>query len=295
MAKFIRDAAHGRLIPTGSEFRFVRPLMIQMAETLARQASRGERLNLKPWIEAMKEAAVPVIWHYYQHGAREKAKELLALLGKRRRSLGWQPIVRKNISTAVRGIDFSFDLLLPQVRDAVQNAAFALAKTTMETAALEAKRAIQSARAQLDVGLRSGEGIRELNRRFYEIFSDPHKAARIAQSEASRAMHAGQLQAARESEVVRGLEWLASADACDACLKLNGKQVKLGEPFYVDPKGGPYSVVLHPTLHPLCMCSTKDVIDFRSYTPETEAKLLAIAAGPRSGSTGSGGIMVGGG
>ena len=62
------------------------------------------------------------------------------------------------------------------------------------------------------------------------------------------------MMAAQEAGVERHT-WLASSDACEKCLELDGKTVAIGEPFYVDPKGGPYAVCLHPPRHVHCFCS----------------------------------------
>lgn len=77
----------------------------------------------------------------------------------------------------------------------------------------------------------------------------------------SRAYHAGQELAAKQSGVVAGKRWLASSDACERCLALDGKVVALGEPFIVLPEGGPYATVMYPPLHPKCQCSWTEVLN----------------------------------
>lgn len=70
----------------------------------------------------------------------------------------------------------------------------------------------------------------------------------------SRAVHAGDLMLLKDAGV-QTKRWLASSDACDRCQELNGVEVGIDEPFAVVSGRGPYSVVLHPPLHPSCMCS----------------------------------------
>jgi hypothetical protein len=133
-------------------------------------------------------------------------------------------------------------------------------RETMETATLEATEAVSQLRVEMREGLTRGEAQRKLTERVFGIFADPMRAFRIATTESSRAMHSGQLMSARASGVVQKKEWLASPDACPRCLELNGVQKNLDEPFWVDSKGGPYAVVMHPPLHPHCFCDQTDVL-----------------------------------
>jgi hypothetical protein len=116
-------------------------------------------------------------------------------------------------------------------------------------------------RAAIRAGVTGGEALKKITVRVGEIFNDPKKAQRIAMTETSRAMHAGQMQAAQESGIVKSLRWLASVDACDFCLELDGKEVPIGQPFDVNPKGGPYAAIYHPPAHPHCMCAAEEVIE----------------------------------
>jgi hypothetical protein len=67
-------------------------------------------------------------------------------------------------------------------------------------------------------------------------------------------LRGGQLMAAMDSGVATGKTWLASGDACEQCLELDGVTKDLDEPFIVLPGGGPYARVMHPPLHPSCLC-----------------------------------------
>ncbi len=153
---------------------------------------------------------------------------------------------------------FAFDLFNPWVLTAVDDAVMAFCRSTLETALGDLADPISEFRRQLAEGVEAGEATISLNRRALEVFNDPFRAARVAQTEASRAVHLGQVLAAKESGVVAGKRWLASPDACDLCLSLNGKVVGLDEPFHVFPKGGPYAMVYHPPAHPHCFCSLLD-------------------------------------
>jgi SPP1 gp7 family putative phage head morphogenesis protein len=105
-----------------------------------------------------------------------------------------------------------------------------------------------------------GETNDRIAERIGQVFSDPDRARRIAVTETARVMHAGQMAAAAESGVVSGMRWLASSDACERCANLDGVVVPLGKPFEISGVG-PYSRILHPPLHPHCMCTITEEIE----------------------------------
>lgn len=156
-------------------------------------------------------------------------------------------------------VGFDFDLFNPRVLRAVDALTMAFCQDTFQTAQLAVRDAQEATRQLLRDGLPKGAAVELLAREVRNIFADPKRAFTIAATEGSRAVHGGQMAAAQEVGVERH-SWLASADACEHCLKLDGKSVKLGEPFWVNPKGGPYAVVLYPPLHPHCFCTTAEEI-----------------------------------
>lgn len=152
-----------------------------------------------------------------------------------------------------------FEGVRPHVLDTIRVQVYEFVQATLETSALGVADAIEAFREQLGQGMEQGESVKELNRRVMEIFDDPYRAARIGQTEASRASHAGQLWAAKESGVVAGKRWLASSDACEECKALDGVEKSLDEPFTIRKYGGPYAVVMMPPLHPFCMCAAEEL------------------------------------
>lgn len=156
-------------------------------------------------------------------------------------------------------IGFDFDLFNPRVLRAVDALTMAFCQDTFQTAQVAVRDAQEATRQLLRDGLPRGAAVELLARNVRTIFADPKRAFTIAATEGSRAVHGGQMAAAQEAGVERH-SWLASADACEHCLKLDGKTVKIGEPFWVNPKGGPYAVVLYPPLHPHCFCTTTEEI-----------------------------------
>jgi len=294
-AKYITDPAHNRKIPSGHFFRrAIHPILVDAMKGAAQQTADGRNISLAPWLAQFQQVAYGDLLAYHEEGMRTQAQELLHTISRTPRAKSLRSLVRKNFPSRFASIDFSFDLLRFEVLEEIRRAAFALARTTFATAELEARKAVQAAREQLRQGISTGETTRELNARFFQIFADPYKAARIAQTEASNAFHGGQMFAARKSNVVTGLRWLASSDACkEICLPLNGKVVKIGEPFYKHPKPGPYQFVYHPAAHPHCFCAMVSVVSPDAVTDSSIARLNVMAYGPPSSSTGHGGMVFG--
>lgn len=160
----------------------------------------------------------------------------------------------------------AYDLFLPTVRPAAERMATGfiheMASTTQD-----------AVRTAVTEGLTAGEPLTRIQARLMGV-TEPTmtvtgrveelpvfsrgRAATIARTEASRAMHAGQYEYGKLMGAT-GVEWLASADACKLCLSLNGQKRKYGEPFYVWPKAPPeYRNVYFPPAHPNCVCAASD-------------------------------------
>lgn len=161
--------------------------------------------------------------------------------------------------TKAATVKLDFDLFNPRVLDSVAAAAFAFCRETNATATSDLRTAIANLRRLMREGLPRGAAVAWLAVKVREIFADPMRAFRVATTENSRALHDGQLIAAKESGIVTGKTWLASSDACELCLDLDGVTKPLDEPFVVDGVG-PYSVIMMPPRHPYCFCSTTEEI-----------------------------------
>ncbi|WP_010035155.1 phage portal protein [Gemmata obscuriglobus] len=141
--------------------------------------------------------------------------------------------------------------------DAVQRAALAFADSTLSTTTLSVEDAVKATREAIQSGLGQGEANAELSKRVGAIFEDltETRAMLIAETESSRAKHAGELLAIDESGVTAMKKWLPDNMACDLCRELARKGgVPLDQPFAT--KGiGPYARIDHPPGHPGCRCS----------------------------------------
>lgn len=259
--RYIRDPAHGQPIPNGAAIATLLRHLLPNIETDARkQIGQGRtRPDLSRWHASIITAATPFVLNYWLTGYRQQATEILRVVARH------QALRKRAKSILPTGrLDTTWDLFRPEVTAYVQQATFAFAESTLATIAHGIDGIQEAVRLELGEGLSRGEGTKEINARMGKLFMDPMRAARIGQSEASRAMHNGSMMAAHQSGVASGLEWLASSDCCPLCAALAGKQVKFGEPFHVDPKGGPYAATYHPPRHPHCACSTMSVIDLHA-------------------------------
>lgn len=141
----------------------------------------------------------------------------------------------------------------PNVEELARRYLYDFAASTLATSKLSVIEAYQQTADVMARGLSSGDTLTQISQQIGSIFLDPYRANMIAASESSRLYHGGQLITAKESGEVSGKTWLASADACERCLELNGKTVGIDEPF--ESKPGRYGIVMAPPLHPFCMCS----------------------------------------
>ena len=251
-----RDESHGQLAPTGSDLGVVLVrLLRRQARAALSAASRGRQPDLTKFTEEVAAAFRRFLPRY----ARDGMAACVNRLGGKIQAPRGTKSARMSADDWREFLSIDWSPSVRRVIDAVNLNAFALARSTLATSTMEAGAAVRAARSEISAGIMRGEGIPSISNRVAQIFS-PARALMIAQTEASRAFHAAELEAAIESGVVGGFEWLASDDACDLCRKLHGTIVPLGRPFTVLRDGtGPYDEVLHPPAHPHCMCAVTEV------------------------------------
>ncbi len=91
-------------------------------------------------------------------------------------------------------------------------------------------------------------------------FRDPGRAKLVVEDQGTRMQHQGR-GLLNQTAGAWGKEWVTSfrPTTCKVCRKLHGKVVRMDKPFWVNPAGGPYAVVMFPTIHPWCGCGWKPV------------------------------------
>lgn len=283
---YFAQVTHGRRIPTGRPLANLTSSVLHMAAADAiRQLRTRGRVNLQQWLPSFVQAATPIVSVFVREGQRQRAKELLAAIeNRRRKSLSavrkaFEPFVRR--TAEFDNLTFGFDVFNPRVIEYIRTATYHFVESTLATAATDAEKAYAQVRQALGTALPGGEGTAEINRRLYRVFADPYKAARVGQTEASRAVNMGGYMAAIETNLVSKTRWKASSDACDRCLALNNQERELGVPYYVNPKGGHFAITLCPPLHPHCFCVCLDIVDDSAkINPATVDRLRTLAYNP---------------
>jgi hypothetical protein len=157
-----------------------------------------------------------------------------------------------------------WNVVNPRLKEKIEGAALEFAESTNRTTSLALDEALRRTKAELVAGLfDKGESIPKLTKRINAIFdgAETYRARRIAQSEASRAVHAATEQAAIDSGIVVGWEWLMSSDACPLChmVGTDARFIKLGQPFAIIGDNPTYRNIKHPPLHPHCNCTMLEV------------------------------------
>lgn len=198
-------------------------------------------LGRREWVDPMAAAMVPLLAPYWNESYQESQARLS------------------------RGRAVPGGVVNPHLRQQIERQSFNFCQSTNESTSRRLEDALDALKHEFVQGLvEQGEAVLQLTERVKEIFEGltERHAATIAATEASRAFHAAQEQAALESGVVAGKEWLISADACELCQKIaaESKQVRLGQAFAVVGNHPEYSTVMHPPAHPNCRCTLIDVL-----------------------------------
>jgi len=244
----------------------LRRFFARQRDDVRRQLRQGRRPDLSAWTKPMVEVLLPIFQAIYAKTGKAKKREIAAkvetFLGKKPPKKLLKRLLAKNWGPWEPISEMAFDVFNPKVLDAIYQAVFAFCDATNQTATDTIAETLSNLGTTLGQALQGGETSRQISERVGQLFDDPQRAFTIAQTETSRAVHAGQILAAKETGIVAQKEWLASSDACDRCLSLNGKRVGLDQPYWVDPRGGPYAVVMHPPLHPNCFCVQTDIVDY---------------------------------
>lgn len=246
-----KDPRHGRDLPAGVRLRSI------LRRFFARLRHLPPGADYTAFAPALASAIEPDLAILWRRGQRDHRRHRRQSANKAIQLGDDEP--RRLIASLVR------EPLTGDVLVAVRHAAMEFAVSTLATLRMDRIDAEvthqERTREAVETGLQSGRGLIESSAEVLEVFESPHRAARIAATESSRAVHAGQLAEARASGVIAAKRWLASSDACELCEALNNVEVPLDEPFYVDPRGGPYAVVMHPPRHPWCMCTFVEVLE----------------------------------
>ena len=213
-----------------------------LAET-KRWPDSWKPIDLTEWDVRMQEASAVFLAVYYDRAG----KQLL-----------------ERVAVTTEAAEWSVNS--PEIRTAIDKAAFKFCHATNETTSLHITDALAKLRHDLAEGIIESENtVQELTKRVNAIFdhAEVYRAKRIAVTESSRAVHEGQALAAEKSGVVRGFKWLLSADACEFCQAIaaaNPDGIPLGGSFGKFGNHPDYSNVQYPPLHPNCFCTITEIL-----------------------------------
>ena len=159
-----------------------------------------------------------------------------------------------------------WSVINPHTEAMIQSAALDFCQSTNDSTSLKLNEALQKTKDELAEGtIQQGENLEQITGRINQVFDklDRKGARRIAQTEASRAVHAAQEQAAIASKVVTGWHWLASSDACPICLAIAARcpDVKLGQPFAVIGNNPTYKTIKFPPAPRTLQLRPEEILD----------------------------------
>lgn len=198
-------------------------------------------IDLSKFLKSLADRATPLIQLEWEAAANE----LLARVGVTDASAVW------NVQDA-------------RVREMIQEAVMQFCQETNDTTTLQLDMARQQVRDLLGDAMSSADlnTVAEMTNRVQAVFdqAETWRAQRIAVTESSRAVHMAQIDSAKASNVVAKMKWLASDDACEACLKLNNEERSPGEPFAIESDDPNYGTVYGPPDHPSCQCTLTEVL-----------------------------------
>lgn len=245
-------AGHRRRLPRGIQIKqAVLEIFRQQRKEVFRKLGVQKAPNLdftvdlSDWDEALMKEARPAITIIYE----DAAEATLVRLG-----VGTDPEV--------------WDVVLPEVREAVDQASMKFSASTNATTSKEINTAIRKLKQDLAEGIVGHANTpSELSKRVGAVFNraERFRAERIAITEASRATHGAQRIAGAKSGVVKGYKWLLSGDACEICQSIamaHPDGIGMTESFAQVGSNPEYMSVQQPPAHPYCMCTMTEILAF---------------------------------
>lgn len=217
----------------------LRSIFATQGISVMRAILNGDPVDLSSWVAPLRDTAAAHVSPVANGVFREVLSEWL----RRRRDAA--SVMRPGLAIEA-----------PEVVEFVRRQSYDFARSVNQVSQARADDMRAVFRDELAEGLSRGELHRRLSQRVDEVFRNPVRSSVIAQTEMSRAHHGGEWLAMQRTGEPMLKEWLASSDACPRCLEIDGKVVELNQAFTVNASKNPaYAVVLHPPLHPNCMCS----------------------------------------
>jgi len=203
----------------------------------------------------------------------------MALIGKETGpviSMTLESIVGRNYKKALAKlgadavtVENSFNVVLPTLRNAVAKQAIQISDATLTTTGKSLEETISKIRSSLvSAGIEGDntsaaitKALTEGSDRIFDNAKD-FRARRIAVTESSRAQHAAEVQAATDSGIVQGFEFVVSSDACELCQVYDAENNPTGKALVpytaigdASAQIGEYDGKTIPPIYPNCRCT----------------------------------------
>lgn len=138
--------------------------------------------------------------------------------------MGWGQIASDFFEIGV-----SFDVLDPNVQNAIFNRANRFSDSVINTTRDDLHRVINAS-------IQAGDGIPQLEKKIRQLYADmsKYRATRIARTETIWGQNEGAEQSYIQSGVVEQKEWWTVRDdrRCDWCAEMQGKRINVGENYF---------------------------------------------------------------
>ena len=163
----------------------------------------------------------------------------------------------------------SFNVKVPFLEDFIDNWSYKLSFDIDDVT-------MDMLKEELKMGIDLGESMIKIRDRVDNVFNDMvgegwsdedglYRSMRIARTETIRASNGAAQEAYRQSGVVSGKEWLATADdrTCEDCIDMNGKILDLNANYFTkgEDEEADYADIDGPPLHPDCRCTLVPIVE----------------------------------
>ena len=156
-----------------------------------------------------------------------------------------------------------FAPIQPRINESVARQTLEFCQDTLNQTELAINEAYNQVKQELASGLLEGNTRVEMTRRIQEVFDTltTETAHNIAVTESSRAQHGAVIQTAQESDLVEGMRFLLTSDACPKCVKVNEEWGNKIIPFGTNISGNTYTAdTMGVPIHTNCRCVMQPVL-----------------------------------
>lgn len=166
----------------------------------------------------------------------------------------------------------AFDVAPHEITKAIDKRVYKFAQSTLDTTRKDLTAVVDGIKERVTDAVSEGQSNEELKQAISEHLENAadYQAERIARSESSWAVHAGQIISAKASGIVKGMMPLISDDACPICMEYADEALDIDD-LSDSVNGGDITDDDMPPWHPNCACSLSEIIDTDALGGDTGA------------------------